>query len=103
MCAARRKREPAGLLARRIRGHRARRRSTGSTPNRHPRRLPLAPLAQQSYTPKKFDLAGLQGISDNTLQVHFGLYEGYVKNTNLLHEQLAEQVAAGKAAGADPH
>jgi len=26
-----------------------------------------------------------------------------VKNTNLLHEQLAEQVSAGKAAGADPH
>jgi Fe-Mn family superoxide dismutase len=63
----------------------------------------LAPLAQQSYTPKKFDLSGLQGISDNTLQVHFGLYEGYVKNTNLLNDQLAEQVGAGKAAGADPH
>ena len=63
----------------------------------------MAPLAQQSYTPKKFDLAGLQGISDNTLQVHFGLYEGYVKNTNLLTEQLAEQVKAGKASGADPH
>jgi Fe-Mn family superoxide dismutase len=52
----------------------------------------LATLAQQSYTPKKFDLAGLQGISDNTLQVHFGLYEGYVKNTNLLNEQIAEQI-----------
>ena len=63
----------------------------------------MAPLAQQSYTPKKFDLSGLQGISDNTLQVHFGLYEGYVKNTNLLNDQLAEQVKAGKAAGADPH
>lgn len=63
----------------------------------------MATAAQQSYTPKKFDLAGLQGISDNTLQTHFGLYEGYVKNTNLLHEQLAEMAAAGKAAGADPH
>jgi Fe-Mn family superoxide dismutase len=63
----------------------------------------LAPLAQQSYAPKKFDLSGLKGISDNTLQVHFGLYEGYVKNTNLLNDQLAEQVKAGKAAGADPH
>jgi len=57
----------------------------------------LAPLAQQSYTPKKFDLAGLQGISDNTLQVHFGLYEGYVKNTNLLNEQIAEQIKTGQA------
>jgi superoxide dismutase, Fe-Mn family len=63
----------------------------------------LATLAEQSYTPKKFDLAGLQGISDNTLQVHFGLYEGYVKNTNLLTEQLAEQAKAGKLSGADPH
>jgi len=63
----------------------------------------VATLTQQSYTAKKFDLAGLQGISDNTLQVHFGLYEGYVKNTNLLNEQIHEIVAAGKAAGADPH
>jgi Fe-Mn family superoxide dismutase len=63
----------------------------------------LATLAQQSYTAKKFDLSGLQGISDNTLQVHFGLYEGYVKNTNLLNEQIAELIGAGKAAGADPH
>ncbi len=63
----------------------------------------MATLAEQSYAPKKFDLSGLQGISDNTLQVHFGLYEGYVKNTNLLTEQLAEIVKAGKAAGADPH
>ena len=63
----------------------------------------MATLAAQPYTPKKFDLSGLQGISDNTLQVHFGLYEGYVKNTNLLNDQLAEMVKAGKASGADPH
>ena len=62
----------------------------------------MATLAQQPYTPKKFDLAGLQGISDNTLQVHFGLYEGYVKNTNLLNEQIAEQIKNGNAAGANP-
>ena len=63
----------------------------------------MATATQLTYTPKKFDLAGLQGISDNTLQVHFGLYEGYVKNTNLLTEQLSEQTRAGKAAGDDPH
>jgi len=62
----------------------------------------LATLAAQSYTPQKFDLAGLQGISDNTLQVRFGLYEGYVKNTNLLNEQIAEQITKGQAAGANP-
>jgi superoxide dismutase, Fe-Mn family len=54
------------------------------------------------YTPKKWDLSGLQGISDATLEMHFGLYEGYVKNTNLLNERLAEIREAGKAAGADP-
>ncbi len=63
----------------------------------------MATLTQQSYTPKKWNLSGLQGISDQTLQVHFGLYEGYVKNTNLLNEQLHEALANNKAVGADPH
>lgn len=63
----------------------------------------MATLTQQAYTAKKFDLSGLVGISDKTLETHFGLYEGYVKNTNLLNEQLSEMIAAGKAAGADPH
>jgi Fe-Mn family superoxide dismutase len=62
----------------------------------------VATLAQASYAPKKFDLSGLQGISDNTLQVHFGLYEGYVKNTNLLNEQIAGIIGSGGAAGANP-
>ena len=62
----------------------------------------MANLSQQSYAPKKWDLAGLQGISDNTLAVHFGLYEGYVKNTNLLNEKLSEIVKAGEAGGANP-
>ncbi len=62
----------------------------------------MATLAQQSYTPKKWDLSGLQGISDNTLTVHFGLYEGYVKNTNLLNEQISDIVKDGKAGGANP-
>lgn len=55
-----------------------------------------------SYAAKKWDLAGLQGISDKTLELHFGLYEGYVKNTNLLNEQLAQFRAQGKASAADP-
>ncbi len=59
-------------------------------------------LTQQSYTPKKWDLSGLQGISDNALTVHFGLYEGYVKNTNLLNEQISEIVKSGAASGANP-
>lgn len=34
--------------------------------------------------------------------MHFGLYEGYVKNTNLLNEQIADLRGAGKNAGSDP-
>ena len=44
------------------------------------------------YEAQKFDhLLGLEGLSDNLLQSHFGLYEGYVKNTNLVLEQLQKQ------------
>jgi Fe-Mn family superoxide dismutase len=56
----------------------------------------------KTYAPKKWDLAGLQGISDATLEMHFGLYEGYVKNVNLLNERLAAIRADAGAAGADP-
>jgi Fe-Mn family superoxide dismutase len=62
----------------------------------------MATLIQESYAPMKWDLSGLHGISDNTLAVHFGLYEGYVKNTNLLNEQLHAKMKAGQVAGADP-
>lgn len=41
-------------------------------------------------------LTGLQGISDDTLQEHFKLYNGYVTNLNLLFEKLAELTSAGK-------
>lgn len=58
--------------------------------------------AVKSYTPKQWSLQGLHGISDATLEMHFGLYEGYVKNTNLLNERLAEIRASGKGAGSDP-
>src|ERR1700727_1235045 len=54
------------------------------------------------YAPKKWDLSGLNGISDATLETHFSLYEGYVKNANLLNERLSAIRQAGKASGADP-
>jgi Fe-Mn family superoxide dismutase len=59
-------------------------------------------MEQHSYKPKKFNLSGLNGISDKTLEMHFGLYEGYVKNTNLLTEQLLEIVQKKKASGTNP-
>jgi superoxide dismutase, Fe-Mn family len=48
------------------------------------------------YKPKQFNLSGLNGISDQTLEMHFKLYEGYVKETNRLTEKIAEFLADGK-------
>jgi superoxide dismutase, Fe-Mn family len=47
-------------------------------------------MSNSVYKAKTFDLSGLNGISDGTLAMHFKLYEGYVTNTNLLNEQIAE-------------
>lgn len=52
--------------------------------------------ATQTYKPKTFNLSGLTGISDKTLEMHFKLYEGYVTNTNLLNEKIDEILADGK-------
>ena len=41
----------------------------------------------ESYRVKQFNLSGLKGISDRTLEMHFKLYEGYVKETNRLRER----------------
>jgi Fe-Mn family superoxide dismutase len=49
-----------------------------------------------AYRAKQFDLSGLQGISDQTLEMHFRLYEGYVKNTNVLTEQIDALLADGR-------
>jgi Fe-Mn family superoxide dismutase len=61
----------------------------------------MTTVLQRSYTPRKWSLAGLSGISDHTLEVHFDLYEGYVKNANLLAEQLDAIARAGNAAATD--
>jgi len=48
------------------------------------------------YQAKEFNLSGLNGISDQTLEMHFKLYEGYVKETNKLTEKIAEFLTDGK-------
>lgn len=40
------------------------------------------------YEARKFDLPELKGISAEQVKVHLGLYEGYVKNVNLVMSQL---------------
>src|SRR5215813_6786835 len=59
-------------------------------------------MARSTYKAKEFALSGLEGISDKTLEMHFGLYEGYVKNTNLLTEQLLEISRNKKASPTNP-
>ena len=53
-------------------------------------------VERTTYKPKQFKLSGLKGISDKTLQMHFKLYEGYVKSVNELNEKIAEVLADGK-------
>ena len=48
------------------------------------------------YTARQFNLSGLNGISDETLEMHFKLYEGYVKETNNLTEKITEFIKDGK-------
>jgi Fe-Mn family superoxide dismutase len=48
-----------------------------------------------TYKPKQFNLNGLKGISDKTLETHFKLYEGYVKAVNELNEKIADVLRDG--------
>ena len=52
--------------------------------------------SNNSYQPKQFNLSGLNGISDKTLELHFKLYEGYVKETNNLTERISKFLEDGK-------
>jgi superoxide dismutase, Fe-Mn family len=56
----------------------------------------MSRMETKVYKPKQFNLSGLQGISDKTLEMHFKLYEGYVTNTNVLTERIAAILADGK-------
>lgn len=58
----------------------------------------MALLTENPYKQKTFNLSGLNGISDQTLETHFGLYGGYVKNTNTLNEQLVTLLHEGRSA-----
>ena len=50
----------------------------------------------EPYKAKSFDIHGLEGISDRTVDVHLKLYEGYVKETNKLNEKIREFLKDGK-------
>ncbi len=49
----------------------------------------------EKYEPKTFIIPELQGISKKQIDMHLGLYEGYVKHINLLREQIADLTEKG--------
>ncbi len=56
-----------------------------------------------AYEPKDYSgLLGMAGFSDILLNNHFTLYQGYVKNTNNVMEQLAAMMGALKADAPSP-
>lgn len=48
------------------------------------------------YRVKSFNLHGLQGLSDRTLDMHVALYEGYVKAANALTNEISEFLKDGR-------
>jgi Fe-Mn family superoxide dismutase len=52
--------------------------------------------AHAPYRVQRFELSELNGISDQTLNMHFKLYEGYVKETNNLTEKISEFLSDGR-------
>lgn len=54
-------------------------------------------IQYKPYVEKDFShLKGLNGISDKTLEIHFALYSGYVKNTNTLNEKVIDLTEKGQ-------
>jgi Fe-Mn family superoxide dismutase len=50
------------------------------------------------YTARTFKLPELKGLSEKQIKVHLALYEGYVKNVNLIMETLKGYAAYGDKA-----
>ncbi len=42
-----------------------------------------------TYTPKNFNIPELAGISRESIDLHLGLYAGYVKHVNVINERIA--------------
>jgi hypothetical protein len=51
-------------------------------------------MSNNIYHAWEFNLSGLNGISDGTLETRFKLFEGYVKGTNDLNKE-ALPIGAG--------
>src|SRR3989442_1571717 len=53
-------------------------------------------MGMTTYKPRDFNLSTSKCICDETLEMHFKLYEGYVKETNKLNEKIAEFIKDAK-------
>jgi Fe-Mn family superoxide dismutase len=51
----------------------------------------------KKYSPKQFNIGELKGISQKTIEEHLKLYEGYVKHTNLILEEIGAKEEVGYA------
>lgn len=47
------------------------------------------------YSPRRFNIPKLEGISDESVKQHITLYEGYVKNFNAISAKLVEYAREG--------
>ena len=56
----------------------------------------------QIYGERTFALQGLDGISDAQVEEHVTLYAGYVRQVNLLNEEIAAMTGRGQAAVKNP-
>ena len=64
---------------------------TGGPPEAAKGKTAVSVGAPKPYAPQDFsNLKGMAGFSDKLLDMHFTLYQGYVKNTNLLLDQLRQ-------------
>jgi Fe-Mn family superoxide dismutase len=61
-----------------------------------------APKGPKAYRKREFDLQKLDGISDAQIEEHLNLYAGYVKQVNVLNEELTQMLARGQASGKSP-
>lgn len=59
-------------------------------------------FVRKPYAERSFDLHGLDGISDAQIGEHLARYAGYVKQVNILNNDLAAMVGYGQASGKNP-
>lgn len=63
---------------------------------------PPRTFTPQIYAERTFALKGLDGISDAQIEEHVTLYGGYVRQVNLLNEEIAAMTGQGQAAVRNP-